>query len=176
MMMMMMMTFKGNDRDIVVMKSIVTPVGRTCVGGGRVQGALLPARAHSGVHVFILNFKTRVSRTNRTGAGLSVQPWTRFLSRCFSASCRFVGPGWCSCARRWQWLVPAGVRRSRRMFRTESAAPDAPPGASLCTWLSSPQPSDTSRYLQRPRCLRNKTSHKMKKEGQPWSSVHSFDT
>lgn len=61
-------------------------------------------------------------------------------------SCVLVGPVWCCCARRWRCLSPAGARRSRRMFRRRSTAPDARPGAWLCTWLSSPLPSDTSRY------------------------------
>lgn len=54
---------------------------------------------------------------------------------------------WRSCARSWsRWRAGAGVHRSRRMLRIKSAAPDARPGASLCTWPSWLLPSDTSRY------------------------------
>lgn len=54
----------------------------------------------------------------------------------FAHKCQLVGPLWRSCARWPPWRAGAGAHRNRRMLRIKSAAPDARPGASPCTWPS----------------------------------------
>lgn len=142
----------------VRMKTIITPRGRTCTGGGSVreEGRVAPFSARAPAATALWYFHSELKRVARAGRARHAEEKCRVICVCIhsvsshflAAQWQFVGPVWCSCARCWRWLAPAGVHRSRRMFRRKSAAPDARPGASLCTWLNSPPRSDTSRYLQ----------------------------